>query len=559
MAQTRINNDNIQETTITPTKLTVGAPVWNSTGNVTAIGTVSATSFLGDGSTLDNVVMSNQTNAVIITANGFQGAADHLTGNFSGNISQSTGVNNNSRNTFVNKLSSDFIFGNLTVYGQISASGGVNVIQSTTTGTSSLSVLNTGVGPALFVRQTGPWDIATFIDAEGGTVLHVNNISPLDNSAPGGVGILTETPNETLTVRGTISASSIIYSGSGIRVSGDIISTGNVSAANITSISSLTRTSSASTGALFQFEENFANRAITLSALTTTIYNILTANAFNITTGDTADYLLVAGGGGGGAGANGTGGGGGGGAGGCVRSTLVLVPGNSYTITIGAGGAGGLYNPDVTSVQGSNSIISLVSPQAVGGGFGGDYVENGGSGGSGGGGAGRSSRVGGASTLNQGFSGGRGFNDIGGGGGGAGGVGATASLNSICSGGNGIDWFNLNTYIVGGGGGGGKTGGTLGEVQGGLGGGGRGGITDTLSALPGSVNTGGGGGGGFDATNNYPYRGGNGGSGVLVIRWPSTSARTLTVTSPTSAADLIIANAGYKYLRIKESCYLQVT
>jgi hypothetical protein len=249
MSQTQINNDNIQGNTIQPGKLSPGAPTWDTSGNLNvggavAIGTnlnaggnVNANTFVGSGSALTGVYKQGQTISEYITADGFQGDAGRLTGSFKGSISQSTGYNSDIENwgntTFVSRLTSGSIFGNLTVFGEISASGGVNIIQSTATGTSALSVVNNGVGPALYVKQGGPYDVATFIDSEGGTILHINNISPMDLSEPGGVGILTEKPNETLTVKGTISASSIIYSGSGIQVSGNITSTSTVSAGTI--------------------------------------------------------------------------------------------------------------------------------------------------------------------------------------------------------------------------------------------------------------------------------------------------------------------------------------
>jgi hypothetical protein len=216
MAQTRINNDNIQENTIQPGKLSTGAPTWDASNNVYA------TTFVGSGSALTGVYRQGQTISEYVTATGFQGDASRLTGNFNGSIASSTGINNDINSTFFNRLTSGSIFGNLTVFGTISASGGVTVTQSNATGTSALSVVNDGVGPALYVKQGGPYDIATFIDSEGSTILHINNIAPLDASEPGGVGILTEKPNETLTVKGTISASSIIYSGSGIRVTGPV-------------------------------------------------------------------------------------------------------------------------------------------------------------------------------------------------------------------------------------------------------------------------------------------------------------------------------------------------
>jgi len=80
------------------------------------------------------------------------------------------------------------------------------------------------------------------------------------------------------------------------------------------------------------------------------------------------DYLVVGGGGGGGTGYDA--GGGGGGAGGMVLTgTLTVIPGNSYTVTVGAGGAGGPDTRTNTSGSaGSNSVFSSIT--ALGGAFG---------------------------------------------------------------------------------------------------------------------------------------------------------------------------------------------
>jgi len=98
---------------------------------------------------------------------------------------------------------------NLSVYGNLFVSGSAefrNTLFSTTT---SLSVVNTGTGPALYVSQAGSSDIASFYDVDGLEVLHVGNVQP---SGLGRIGINTSTPNvDGLTVNGYISASDIIY------------------------------------------------------------------------------------------------------------------------------------------------------------------------------------------------------------------------------------------------------------------------------------------------------------------------------------------------------------
>jgi hypothetical protein len=98
---------------------------------------------------------------------------------------------------------------------------------------------------------------------------------------------------------------------------------------------------------------------------------------FNQPAGYAINYLVVGGGGGGG---NPNGAGGGGGAGGFLTSTVDLVVGTAYTITIGAGAA--------SASNGTNSLLGTLVT-ALGGGGGGSYTAgNGFGGGSGGGGGG---------------------------------------------------------------------------------------------------------------------------------------------------------------------------
>jgi hypothetical protein len=74
------------------------------------------------------------------------------------------------------------------------------------------------------------------------------------------------------------------------------------------------------------------------------------------------EYLAIAGGGGGGVGS----GGGGGGAGGYLTSTLKIIAGKSYTITIGAGGASNTNGSNTTGLD-----LTLVGGGLGGGGNGG--------------------------------------------------------------------------------------------------------------------------------------------------------------------------------------------
>ena len=258
---------------------------------------------------------------------------------------------------------------------------------------------------------------------------------------------------------------------------------------------------------------------------------------------NSVEHLTVAGGGGGGDGS----GSGGGGAGGYRQNYPSPTTGGipvtlqSYPITVGAGG-GASPAPTARGTIGNNSIFSSIT--STGGGGGGSEnpcvsgVRNGGAGGSGGGamstpgtgGAGNTPPV----SPPQGNAGGDGGPSYGGGGGGgAGGTGNTGKTSGPAVGGVGspiADAFFGPTapsygtpgpapgrFFAGGGGGGCQTpSGTV--TPGGSGGGGTGGKwgPPTVNATAGTDNTGGGGGGGV-ALSGAPD--GNGGSGIVVIRY----------------------------------------
>lgn len=256
----------------------------------------------------------------------------------------------------------------------------------------------------------------------------------------------------------------------------------------------------------------------------------------------TVEYLVVAGGGGAGWGGGGAGGlrtsyGSTSGGGASAESSLSITASTNYTVTVGSGGAG-TTGSGQRGAQGGNSILSTITST---GGGGGGATENitGGDGGSGGGGGIVTSNTGtnvagGSGTANEGFDGSAGLyqgtNIRSGAGGGAGGAAsnqtggnglainilnatnaATASVGEV----SGTDVF----YASGGGG----------AVRGGYaqgvappGGGGLGKDFDiTDNSEDGAANTGGGA-GGLGSTNSNA-----GGSGVVIIRYPSS--KTVTV------------------------------
>jgi hypothetical protein len=237
------------------------------------------------------------------------------------------------------------------------------------------------------------------------------------------------------------------------------------------------------------------------------------------------DYLVVAGGGGGGAAVSGTPTGGGGagglrstvtatGGGGSLESKLSLANGTGYTVTVGAGGAVAAAGNQLGN-SGSNSVFSTIT--STGGGGGGKETINALSGGSGGGGS--YANAAGAGTANQGFAGGAGStgaNQGSGGGGGANAVGQAGSSSNGGNGGAGVATSITGSSVTYAGGGGGATynGGTAGS--GGSGGGGAGGTF--VNGTNGTANTGGGG-GGAGGSNGVQYYGGQGGSGIVIVRY----------------------------------------
>lgn len=264
------------------------------------------------------------------------------------------------------------------------------------------------------------------------------------------------------------------------------------------------------------------------------------------------EYLVVAGG------ASGGGWGGGGGAGGFRTSTISQMPsGVQMTITVGAGGtAVQTVSNYQQGVSGNNSSITaggfnIIS--STGGGGGGYYNGNaglsGGSGGGGGigntGGTPGSGNAGGY-TPSEGNSGGT-TGGLAGwwyGGGGGGGAGQAGGNTNIYYGGHGGDGLQSSitgtaTYYAGGGGGHSDTRNHSypnAFANGGQGGGGNGGRYNTsgpnhLSAQNGTANLGGGGGSAYGSTSLGLI--GSGGSGVVILKVPTSSYSGTTTGSPT--------------------------
>ena len=207
----------------------------------------------------------------------------------------------------------------------------------------------------------------------------------------------------------------------------------------------------------------------------------------------------------------------------------VTVTATAYPIQVGGGGAG-TAPPSANATSGAVSTFSTIT--SAGGGGGGSYTNGGNSGGSGGG-AGQGASIGSGNTPpttpSQGNDGGLGPppNASGGGGGGAGGVGQAGTPanpgpgNAVGGvGGLGTTSSINATPTSRAGGGGGGTGGDLPAGPAGApgpatSGGGAGGIIGVAGSNA-TDNTGGGGGGGGA---NPGKSGGNGGSGLIIIRY----------------------------------------
>jgi len=301
------------------------------------------------------------------------------------------------------------------------------------------------------------------------------------------------------------------------------------------------------------------------------------------------EYLLVGGGGGGGSGrnnANNGNGGGGGGAGGLITNVsgsnsgggnaanpaYYVVPSTNYVITIGAGGARGPGSYTVSpsaekgGVPGNRSQFGTLRVRGGGGGGG----RNGNSAGFDSmtaGKSGGSAASGGSADSEQGYAGGTSYSNYKyGGGGGAGGVGVAYNVNGK-NGGIGatttiITAAEATTASVGevdsgnvyfaGGGGSSKSfvtadGSTINGV-GGLGGGGN--SVNYSGAGSGTVNTGGAAAGGRDRADGDGWEGGDGGSGVVILRYPNTytmsqTGLTLsTITQGDNKVSIITAGTG---------------
>ncbi|MBM3366483.1 MAG: hypothetical protein FJY48_12415, partial [Betaproteobacteria bacterium] len=420
---------------------------------------------------------------------------------------------------------------------------GSNTLTKSGTGTLTLTNTNTNTGTTTISG-------GTLQLGAGGTTGSLGSGNVFNN------GSLTINRSNTYVLPNLISGSgSLINQGTGMTAltnantysGGTSLSTGILGAYNNSALGTGTLTAAAGTRLTF-------GRAVTSVANNFVLNGNVTLDL------DTAvDYLIVGGGGGGGAHV-----GGGGGGGGVLSNTVDPLTDTIMAVVVGAGGTGAINNYGTVTGGTNGSSSSLISGSvnlvALGGGIGSSWTHqtaNAGSSSVGSGGGGSFGSAGGG-TAGQGFAGGAGVTYTpygGGGGGGAGGVG-----------GNGFANGNTNTNALGGAGGAGRESSITGTAQffggggggsihgennvfgalGGAGGNGGGGMgapstrTDSNSvviASAGGTNTGGGGGGSGGHLSNIRSVGGNGGSGIVVVRYLGASAGSGgTTTSGTGLA-----------------------
>jgi RHS repeat-associated protein len=270
--------------------------------------------------------------------------------------------------------------------------------------------------------------------------------------------------------------------------------------------------------------------------------------------------------------------GGGGGGGVLTGSTTVTTSGSPYTITVGSGGAG-------DGVNGQNSVFNSLT--AIGGGGGGLSTTGvASSGGSGGGSSASPGAVSASGTAGQGYSGGVGSHSgnpyAGGGGGGAGAAGANGGGNYAGNGGAGVSSSITGSAVTYGGGGGGGGVGPNGAVagSGGAGGGANGDVATGGTPHNATANTGGGGGGAGGSP--VTGAGGSGGSGIVILSYPTsdasnytcggttttsgsntictyTSSGTFTVSSTSGTTTVTTSTPGYYLPRIDDGSFRQYT
>jgi hypothetical protein len=244
-----------------------------------------------------------------------------------------------------------------------------------------------------------------------------------------------------------------------------------------------------------------------------TFHVFTSSGTFSPTRSLVIDGVVIGGGGGGAGGA----GGGGGGGGGYQAITTRTISKGSYSVVIGAGGTNGTGSV-MAGNGGDSSFLDITSF----GGAGGGQTDGAGRNGASGSGNGSFRAGGGLGIAGQGNNGGDAgsgspYNAGGGGGAAAAGSGQNGGAGAFLPAYTFPTSTGVSGYLAGGGGGGTYYAGNS-VGSGGTGGGGAG-TNSNGSATSGTANTGGGGGGSGNQYNNG--QGSTGGSGIVIIRYPT--------------------------------------
>jgi hypothetical protein len=495
--------------TLTTANVPNGTNVFFSTNSVVTAN-VNGNDFVGGNTGV--ITINNNVGTVTLVANADISNVSELAETFALQIR----TNNTAGNVVVTS-SNVLILDTSNTYAVNSLVESSNSIVTPSNITFTVSVSNIPAGTTLYYDTTGTATNSTFVGGNTGS-FKINTANSGTNTAV--LGNLTlgvgGSGSFALNIRRDSTTGTILATSNTIVISGlsayYTMTGGNVTYSNQYKIHAFT-----STGTL------------TVSALSGDVLN------------NSVDVLIVAGGGGGNYSRSG-----GAGAGGVLFGTTSSLSAIPYAVTVGAGGfgSGNGYTGagPGSATQGSPSSLGP-GIVANGGGYGSPGSGQGIPGGSGSGASNQASpNTGGSSTQspaagltgygNSGGAGQPGNNPpyASGGGGGAGGAGGSAVPGSGGNGGVGIavPWAPNSygtpgptpgvQYFAGGGGGGTDDGG---GQTGGAGGGARGSYgtspTPSNQTSPGTVNTGGGGGGG-----NRQWFGSDGGSGIVLVRYPYT-------------------------------------
>jgi len=148
---------------------------WERVGTGVGGGTIDGSGTSGNMTLWDGI--STITDSVVTEADGIVSVNAPLSSVFNIALSSSLGevalsAGHSATNEDVLYINSGFdAKGDSTIYGNLSVIGDFTYIDSTVSVTSALSVINTGLGPAMYVEQAGVGEtIAQFKDTEGGTI-----------------------------------------------------------------------------------------------------------------------------------------------------------------------------------------------------------------------------------------------------------------------------------------------------------------------------------------------------------------------------------------------------